>query len=274
MQDILINGQKAAMLDAHDRGLQFGDGLFETFAIRDGRPCLWERHMQRLRAGAERLSIDLPPVEQLRDEASELADGHSAAVLKLIITRGVSQRGYRPPVSVQPTRILMRSALPEYPSNWPADGICVRFCATPLGLNPALAGIKHLNRLEQVMARAEWDDPSIAEGLVSNISGNVIEGTASNLFVQNGARLVTPRLDQCGVQGVLRGLVMDCAAEKEAPVQETTLTAADLRAADALYLSNSVVGVWRIRRLEEREYDMTHPAHQAIVAAQHAAFRS
>lgn len=273
MQDVLINGQRASLLDVHDRGLQFGDGLFETLAVRAEKPCLWKRHMQRLQAGAERLSIDLPPSEQLHDEALQLSKGQADAVLKLIVTRGPGRRGYQLPGSSRATRILMRSAAPDYPSDWQSTGVRVRQCSTPLGRNPALAGIKHLNRLEQVLARAEWETPSIAEGLVSDIDGNIIEGTASNLFVQQGSQMITPRLEQCGVQGVLRGLVMDCAAEKKSPIQEATLKIGDLMAADALYLTNSIIGVWRVRFLDDHEYDTTRPAHVGIVAARQAAFQ-
>lgn len=273
MQDILVNGQRTSLLDVHDRGLQFGDGLFETIAVRAGRPCLWKRHMRRLQAGADRLSIDLPPLEQLHEEALQLSKGQADAVLKLIVTRGPGRRGYRVPDSCRSTRILMRSAAPEYPTDWQRTGVRVQLCSTPLGINPALAGIKHLNRLEQVMARAEWSAPFIAEGLVSDIDGNIIEGTASNLFVQQGSQMITPRLERCGVQGVLRGLVMDCATEKNCPIQESTLTIGDLLAADALYLTNSIIGVWRVRFLDDHEYDTTRPAHMGIVAAQQAAFQ-
>ncbi len=272
MQSILVNGQATTAVDAHDRGLQFGDGLFETLAVRDGRPCLWQRHMQRLQAGAGRLAIELPPLDTLRHEALSLTAECKAAVLKLIVTRGTGERGYRPPVRPRTTRVLICTDAPEQPPQWQDEGVHIRTCTTILGSNPQLAGVKHLNRLEQVLARAEWDDPMIAEGLVTDGQGRFIEGTATNLFLQQGEQLLTPRLDRCGVRGIMRELVMAQAQALGTPVTEDDMFAADLEAADALYLTNSLIGAWRVRSLATRTFDSSIPTHPAIVEARNKAF--
>ena len=196
MLSCLIDGREAVAIDVRDRGLHYGDGLFETLAVAQGRPLLWRRHMQRLAAGCRRLRIPPPAAETLREEAERLCARLDRAVLKIMVTRGDGGRGYAPPPAAAGTRVLMTYPWPPYPERHRRDGVAVRVCAARLGASPGLVGLKHLNRLEQVMARAEWDDPSIAEGLMLDAAGHVIEGTMSNLFAVIGGRLVTPDLTQ------------------------------------------------------------------------------
>jgi len=250
----LINGIEASSIDAQDRGFQYGDGLFETLRIRDGRPCLWSAHMARLAHGCERLGLPMPDEALLCDEADRLCRGEADGVLKIVLTRGSGGRGYRPPQDSTPMRLLARFPTPDYPPENRTQGVAVRICDTRLGLNPALAGFKHLNRLEQVLARAEWDDIDIAEGLMQDIEGNVIEGTMSNLFVVQAGTLRTPELSRCGVAGVMRAQVMAGAEALGIPVGEGRLGLRDLAAADELFLCNSVIGIWPVRRLARRDY--------------------
>lgn len=271
MRGLLINGNPVELLPALDRGLQFGDGLFETLAVVEGRPCLWDAHLRRLKIGCERLGIPMPDPQLLRREADHLIQGQARAVLKLIVTRGCGGRGYRPPEHPQPNRVMLLAEWPDYPDLWQSRGVQVRLCHTRLGLNPDLACIKHLNRLEQVMARAEWDDPDVAEGLLCDIEDRVIEGTSSNLFLQQDGRLLTPRLDQCGVAGIMRGLIMQLADAMGQPVVEAHVRPEDLESAEALYLSNSLIGVWSVRQLADRNY-ATDPLHPVMAAALEAAY--
>ncbi len=251
---ILVNGIEADSLSTGDRGLQYGDGLFETLAVQRGRPLCWDRHMQRLRVGCERLSIHCPESELISGEAERVIGGISLGVLKIVVTRGPGDRGYRIPPHSRPTRILSSLPWPPFSSAWVQQGVAVRVCDTRLARNPRLAGIKHLNRLEQVLARSEWDDPQIAEGLMLDTSNRVIEGTASNLFAVTAGRLLTPDLADAGVEGIMRGLVLDAARALGVPVDVRCVYPKDLRHADELFLSNSLFGVWPIRQLHDRAY--------------------
>jgi 4-amino-4-deoxychorismate lyase len=262
----LIDGVPADTIGVADRGLHYGDGLFETIAVVNGEPCLWGRHLGRLRDGCDRLSIPPPPERQLAEEAQRLTRGVDRAVLKLILTRGEGGRGYRPPESPRPRRILRLSPWPAYPVTWQSTGVRVRYCQTRLGDQPLLAGLKHLNRLEQVLARAEWSDPDVAEGLMLDLDGRVVEGTQTNLFALLGGRLLTARLDRCGVAGVVRGLVMDAGRALGLTAVEEVLTPARLAAADALFLTSSLIGIWPVRELAGRALDAG-----GIPAALHAA---
>ncbi len=247
----LVNGVKADSLSIADRGLHYGDGLFETVAIRHGAPCLWEEHLHRLRLGAGRLAIPLPAPGLLLAECLALVRGVEAGVLKLILTGGCGGRGYRRSPEPLPTRILVLYPQPTEPPQVRDAGVAVRWCRTVLGENPQLAGIKHLNRLEQVLARAEWnlDAGVCAEGLMCDCRGRVIAGTMTNVFVYASGRLLTPRLDTCGVAGTVRGLVLRLAPRLGIKIAEADLRPSDLHAAGGLFLTNAVVGVWPVRAL-------------------------
>jgi len=271
----LVDGARADSVPLGDRGLHYGDGLFETIAIRAGAPCLWEDHLARLCLGAQRLGIPAPDAGVLLAECLALAAGAETGVVKLILTRGPGGRGYRPPLRSQPTRILALYP-PAAPVLGAAEtGVAVRWCRTVLGENPRLAGIKHLNRLEQVLARAEWDpgETGQAEGLMCDCRGRVIAGTMTNLFVLAGGRLLTPRLDTCGVAGTVRGLVRRLAPQFGLETAEADLRPADLHAADGLFLTNAVIGVWPVRALGVRTFavrDLPQGLLAAVTATVHA----
>lgn len=253
---MLINGKPADAIDALDRGFQYGDGLFETVAVVDGNPCLWQRHMARLQQGCERLGIAPPDADRLLAEAVQVIGEHARTVLKIIITRGVGGRGYRPPLDAVPLQILYTTPWPDHPAEASRQGVMARICSTRLGHNPLLAGIKHLNRLEQVMAQAEWQDSAVAEGLMLDSTGQVIEGTMSNLFVLRQGRLLTPDLSRCGTAGVMRGLILDLVSGLGIAVAIEDISLEDIWEADALFLCNSLAGIWPVHTLGEREYSV------------------
>lgn len=255
---ILINGESKEHIEISDRGFQYGDGLFETIEVRDGLAVFLERHLERLNSGCQRLGIPFPGMDLLSLETSELSrrSTPSRAVLKIIITRGSGGRGYRQPDIIQPTRVLSLHPYPDYPDVYPEQGIVARFCTTRLGLNPALAGIKHLNRLEQVMARSEWNDASIQEGLMLDANDHVIEGTMTNLFYIKNSGLYTAPLTQSGVAGIIRRIIMMLAAEHGLSVIEHEFTKDELLSADELFVCNSIIGIWPIRQIEAAQFSV------------------
>ena len=253
---MLINGTPAQVIEAADRGLQYGDGLFETLAVVDGQPCLWKAHMDRLRSGCERMGIACPDESLLLRESQAEIDSEQHGILKIIVTRGVGQRGYRPPVPSNPNRILECTPWPVH-LDTPSDlGVEVRLCSLRLGRNPVLAGMKTLNRIEQVLARSEWSDDRIAEGLMFDTEGYLIEGTASNLFLFLRGRLVTPDLTNCGIAGIMRGLVIEQAGKRGIPLSIQNLRLADLKAADGLFLTNSLIGIRPVTKVGDWAYGL------------------
>lgn len=250
---LLINGKPGETVSALDRGFQYGDGIFETLAVVNGAPLLWDRHVQRLFRGATRLGIGAPSESLLRSEAEQVCRGAVRAVLKIILTRGVSGRGYAPVADAAPTRAVGLSPWPDYPSAYRTHGVTVQFCRTMIARNSALAGIKHLNRLEQVLARAELG-ADCNEGLMLDEHGHVIEGTMANVFVVSRSLLLTPDLSHCGVEGILRGVVFERAAALSLACRVTALKREDILGADEVFLTNSLIGLWPVRRIESREY--------------------
>ena len=252
----LINGEISEHISISDRGLQYGDGVFETIAVHHGQPLLWQQHIARLLDGCERLDIKpAPDTESLRQHADELCADAQQAVLKVLVTRGESGRGYAIPAQCRPNRIVMLSSWPTYPRDYADTGVEVRICNTRISRNPALAGIKHLNRLEQVLARSEWQS-QYAEGLMLDDEGNIIEGTMTNLFLCSQGTLLTPDLSQSGVTGIMRDVVLDRAREMLLPCQVTWITREMLDRAEEVFLTNSVIGIWPVRRIESIQYDV------------------
>jgi 4-amino-4-deoxychorismate lyase len=249
-----INGVAVDCVDASDRGLLYGDGLFETMAVRNGRASSWSRHMARLLAGCARLGIPAVDTVQLAHEADELLAGIGHGVLKVIVTRGSGGRGYRVPETVAPRRILQLHPWPDFPPAAEESGVAVRLCTTRLCHNPLLAGIKHLNRLEQVLARREWDDPKIVEGLLLDVDGRLIEGTMSNLFLVRGQSLLTPDLRRCGVAGIMRSVILEQAKRLSLPVKICALDMEDLLAAEEVFLCNTLIGIWPVIAIDGRPY--------------------
>ena len=237
----LVNGVESSAISVDDRGLQYGDGLFETMSAQDGRVRHFERHMERLAEGGRRLGLPVPDPNLVAAECERALAGLGAGSVKLMVTRGPGPRSYRPPADPAVTRIVVSSA--PKPRNDPEEGIVVRLCDTPLGLNPRLAGIKHLNRLEQVLACAEWDDPAIAEGLMSSVDGRIVCATAANVFLVREGRLLTPAIRDCGVAGVMRGVVLAAAREAGIDTEILDVRLVDFSAADEVFLTNAITGV-------------------------------
>lgn len=251
----LINGVPGDHVPVNDRGFEYGDGLFETLAVEKGRVLVWDAHIRRLATGCRRLRIPPPPSRLLLDEALSLAAKVPRGVLKIIVTRGTgTQRGYRPTALAESTRVVSMYPWPDYPRASYQAGVGVRFCRTPLARNPILAGLKHLNRLEQVLARGEWDDPSVHEGLMRDTEGRLVSGTMSNLFLVTDQGLVTPPLDQAGVAGIMRAQVIETAAKLRIPLREVHLNEDALLTASEAFLCNSLFGIWPIRELEGRAF--------------------
>ncbi len=252
----LLNGESRHLVDVSDRGFQYGDGLFETLEVLQGKALFLDRHLQRLTDGCQRLLLPPPDWQLLQQEAQQLIANTEHGVLKIIITRGVGGRGYRQPDAIVPTRLLSLHPYPQYPTTFQSQGIVTRFCDQLLSINPSLAGIKHLNRLEQVLARAEWRDEAIQEGLMRDSNGHLIEGTMSNLFMVKNAVLYTPALTQSGIAGIVRQLVLEFAEQISLPVSIQSLNKDQLLQADEVFVTNSVIGIWPVKQIAEQSFQV------------------
>ncbi|MDP4158019.1 MAG: aminodeoxychorismate lyase, partial [Bacillota bacterium] len=242
---IYSGGRRVGALDPRDRGLAYGDGVFETILVHGGKPVWWDAHLQRLLRGCDVLGIVAPDRDFLRAESDAMIDGCARGVLKLIVTRGIGERGYAPPIHASPTVVL---SLADAPAPPPRDGLVLRWCDTALAIQPKLAGIKHLNRLEQVLARAEWTDAAVHEGLQCDTAGRVVGATSANLFILRDGRWLTPPMADCGIAGNCRGWIL----QHVPAAMEAQLTRAEVESADALVLCNAVRGILPVAALGSR----------------------
>lgn len=254
----LVNGELIAVASVFDRGLNYGDGVFETILFCNSKLTLWSLHLERLCLGLARLNIVLEPsvIEAHKDKllAQVLADGlDTTGLLKIIVTRGVGGRGYAPSDSV-PTVILTWFAKPLHSMQSAEYGVNASICTTMLSRNPQLAGIKHLNRLEQVLAAQELQTASVDEGLLLDTENNVIEAISKNLFLIKNNTLYTPLLTYSGVKGVMREHIINTIAPAlNIALIEQDIAASQLAEFDEAFVCNSVQGLWPLKSIGDNK---------------------
>jgi 4-amino-4-deoxychorismate lyase len=251
-----VNGKLVSGIAPTNRGFAYGDGVFRTMRLLDGELQDWPLHYQTLVADCSKIQIVCPSAELLMQEfkyfmASASEEETQFSIIKIIITRGEGARGYAPPAVCEPTRVLVQSPLPNYPAEIYANGVALYGCQTRLAHQPILAGIKHLNRLENVLARAEHKDPRFFDGLLQDYDGNVIEAVSGNLFIRKEGVVMTPALDSCGVAGVMRQKILDWYRTQGQPVVIAPLSIEDVLQAEAAVIVNSVYGVLQVARIDE-----------------------
>jgi 4-amino-4-deoxychorismate lyase len=246
---MLIDGRPATAVSAFDRGLNYGDGLFETMRLHAGRVGLLARHLHRLRAGCERLDLPYPGDGVIESDLLKLTGGGAAqGVVRLVLTRGDGARGYAPPPAATGRRMLALGPLPPAAPASLSAGICL----TRLGRSAALGGMKHLGRLEQVLAAAEVAAHGWDEGLMLDDTDRVVAATRHNLFFVRDGRVLTPPLEGCGVAGVMRGLILEALPAVSLAGGEAPLRYHELHEIDEMFLCNAVAGVRAVGRLAGR----------------------
>jgi len=242
----LINGKPSAGVSTLDRGLAYGDGVFRTFLVKNGVPHHWALQYQKLSQDCQALEITCPGNGELLSDIETLFNQTTDAVAKIIVTRGESSRGYAVPAGIQANRVVLKLAPPTYPLSNQTQGVNLHLCELKLGIQTKLAGVKHLNRLENVLARMEWSDTKIADGLMMDCDDNVIECTMSNIFARFGKKLITPSLDQCGVAGIARDRIIQSAKRFNLDVKIEALKLDKLMQADEIIICNSLFGAWQV----------------------------
>lgn len=250
------NGEPADHIEVDERGFQYGDGLFETIAVRNGEPRLWNYHMERLATGCERLRMCVPEQRDLRrqldDAVKDYAPNSSRCLAKLIVSSGVSQRGYgrKTPTDTEVYVGIFEST--PVREKYYRDGVDTILCETRLALHSVTAGIKTLNRLEQVLARSECVAHSAFEGFTLDADERVICGTMSNVFIVAEKSVTTPSLARCGVEGVMRRHTIATLKENGVAVTVRDVSRAEFLNSDEVFLSNSQFGILPVRRCGEK----------------------
>ncbi|MBQ1783325.1 MAG: aminodeoxychorismate lyase [Gammaproteobacteria bacterium] len=250
---VLVNGQPLDQIGISDRGFNYGDGLFTTLVCRAGVPLLWSSHVERLTSGCQRLAITAPDLTLIRAEVEQLAAGDDC-IIKVVISRGYGGRGYAIAGVGAPNRVLSRHPLPAHRQQWRQQGIVTVLLPQPLGSQPLLAGLKSLNRLEQVLLRQAAVSAGADEGICVDDAGMLVEATAANLWWRANGIWHTPSLERCGVSGVMRQLLLDTFAARGQAVRQLCVAATALDEADELMLTNTTFGLVPVRRYQQREF--------------------
>jgi len=250
-----INGEQRDVISVTDRGFMYGDGVFETLLSYKANLALWEYHYERLVASCERLHIAVPSKEALLHTLTPNLDPQRHQIIKIVVTRGEGQRGYRVTQSMKPNVVISISERRFLPSAYWENGINVYCCATRLASQPALAGIKHLNRLEQVLATQEWGE-TYQEGLMCNLHDEMIEATSHNVFAVKDGQLYTPDLSEAGVEGVMRRYVIELAREMRIAVYIKRIQLTELASMDEVFVTNSIDGIWPVKCIGDWEFEL------------------
>ncbi|MFT7228294.1 MAG: 4-amino-4-deoxychorismate lyase [Methylophilaceae bacterium] len=251
----LVNGSFSAPISALDRGFAYGDGVFRTIKVINGLPEHWPIHYQTLFADCSAIGIVCPSADSFISDFKKIFDADEfSAVVKIIVTRGEGERGYNPPAITTPMRVMIKSSMPDYFEVNFSEGVVLHLCDTRISHQPKLAGIKHLNRLDNVLARMEWNDPKVAEGVMLDMDGNVIECTAANIVARYGDTLITPKLDQCGVAGITRKQILAHAKRLKLNTAIERINLKDLYSADEVIICNSLFGAWQVRELAGQQW--------------------
>lgn len=258
----LVNGRPDALISPADRGLAYGDGVFRTLPVIDGKPQAWALHYNKLSEDCSRLSLACPSISDLMDDIHQLYVDHASGVAKVIISRGASGRGYAITPGMPSTRIVMRTAMPDYPAHYAEAGVQLTLCSLRLAHQPKLAGIKHLNRLENILARMEWQDSDIFDGVLLDQQGFVIEGTMSNILLRFGFRLLTPDLRRCGVAGVTRDRILQLAPSLGMQAGVSDISLDQMMQADEIIVCNSLFGAWQATRFNGKTWQPQQLAEQ------------
>jgi 4-amino-4-deoxychorismate lyase len=243
---MLVNGLPSASISPQDRGFNYGDGVFRTLLVRQGRPHSWNRHYLKLQQDCAALRLDCPSSETLLSDISTLSATAPNGVVKIVVTRGDGQRGYAISGSPAPVRVVTLNPIPVFEDHHYTSGIRLHRCRLKLGHQTRLAGIKHLNRLENVLAATECTELGLPEGLLEDADGYLVSGTRSNLFFIRGRTLYTPDLSRCGVAGVQRERVMDWAKENGVECKVAQMHFEEMLRAEEIFMVNSVFGLWPV----------------------------
>lgn len=253
MLECLIDGEISTLLPASNRGLNYADGLFATLVVQNNRPRHWQAHMDRLGIGCERLGLNMPPQAILLREVQTVSAGCATAVVKIVLTRGGEARGYMPDTDMACVRIISAHRYPEGIEEQAMVGVTARVCDLRLAIQPALGGIKHLNRLEQVLASAELGAGAADEGILLDREDHVICAISSNIFLVKEGHLLTPRLDRCGVRGVVRGQIL---AEFGHRCEQRRILLDQFQEADEVFICNAVKGVIPITAIDQQQFEI------------------
>ena len=262
----IINGKEQSNISIFNRNFQYGDGLFETCVVNNNQILFWEKHLSRLDIGCRKLKIkNIEEEIWLKDIKKALSlTSKKNCVLKLILSRGNSQRGYSYPDDILQVRVVIVSEMKNVQAK---ESFSLEYASSGYHSNPNLAGIKHCNRIEKILARSSLKRD---EAIMLDENQNIISVTQGNIYFIFGQSLVTPKLDRCGVIGSRRSLILELAESIELNVEEGNVSMNDAKKADEAFISNSIMGIQSVNSIEEYQLPKKMITEQIKIAFESA----
>jgi 4-amino-4-deoxychorismate lyase len=258
MAQVWVNHIENGTISPFDRGVSYGDGVFasmRTASTDMAAGILFvDSHLARLQQSCQRLGIEWHPSYSLIEQLDQLARQYPQHCIKLLLTRGVGGRGYQAPLDVKVTEVVSVHAIPAHYYDWQQSGISLASSAIPLARQPLLAGMKHLNRLEQVLIKSQPLPHTHQDWLVFDCDGNVIESSIANIFIVNNNQVFTPALTHCGVSGVMREMLIDALLCDGIAVMATQLTLDDIKVAEHIFITNSLFGLIDVTAIDDFQF--------------------
>ncbi len=271
----LINGKFSNTVSVLDRGLSYGDGLFETMSwiyIKDRNRIgveFWKRHLERIKKSCFLTKIKMPSISLLNNYKKTILqksinNGLQGGILKILITRGVGGRGYKFEKEISPTVIFLSFPMVKLDQGFLKKGVNVRFCKSPIFINSQLAGLKHLNRMDSVMARSEWEDQKYFEGILLDDSDNIIDGTMTNIFFSKNNILYTPLIGKSGINGIMRQVVIEKSSLFFDKVREINIKKNSIESFDEMFLTNSLIKIISVKKLLKKNFKKSESTRKLI----------
>ena len=261
-----VNGKLTNKINIKDRSVQYGDGVFETIAVKAQLLEFWKEHYQRLNRGCKVLRIKCPSELFLKREINNFIKKikKKKFILKIIISRGEGGRGYQPPEKSKPTRIIGVYSWPNYPKINYKKGVKLGVCKMRISSQPYLSKIKHLNRLEQIIARSEWKKKNISESIMLDFNDNIIEGTMSNIFGVKKNVYYTPSTTLSGIEGIMRNKILQFLKKTKKKYKIKKINLKELLNFDEVFICNSVFGIWAVRQIEKKKFPFGEKTKELI----------
>lgn len=258
-KQFLINGT-FKKISPFDRAFQYGDGIFRTFVVENKKVLHWKHHYQKIVEDCLALKIIPPKEKDLLIDIDTLFKSNKKSVGKFIISRGNSERGYKFSEDIVHNRFLIKTEMPIYPKEYFEQGVNLFVCKQKLSTS-ILSGVKHLNRLENIIARQEWKGDYYFDGILLDQHGHVIECISCNIFMRIGNTIYTPKIKQVGIKGVTRGLIIKTSIKLGFKIKETTFKLDKLLQSDEVLITNSLFGVLQVKEIKKKSWH-----HQELAA--------
>lgn len=265
MKFCLVNGIQQNQIDIENRGLAYGDGLFTTAKVIDGKIQYLSSHVQRLIFGCKRLGIFAPNKVELTEQLSQVTKQYKLAVLKVIITASSGGRGYARSNALKNDIIIMVLDYPKHYDELAIKGITLGLSKQKIGINPMLSGLKHLNRLEQVLLRQELTNTMDDDLVVTNLNDEVIEATSANLFFWLDDKLYTPDVTSSGVNGIMRQTIL----QQYPDTLIKNISLVDLASSQAMFICNCVMGIMPVKNYNGQNLSIMLPRSMRHKFTQH-----